>query len=528
MAWAVSEMSMALMRDLFLALLSAGLLALSFPSFDHGLPAWIALVPLLTVIQAGSPGRAAWFSLASGIAFFMGIFFWINGIDGFTPLDFIVLGIYLGSYFAVFGMLLRFVTERTPFPALVTAPVLWVSFEYVRSHMGFLGLPWGLLGHSQYRNLPLIQIASITGVYGISFLIVMVNTALADLLGRLKVSENGDRRLTPGRVGQVIFVVLLSVGVYLHGWMAITAQDQSRKINLTVVQGNIPQALKWDSGLMHRHLDRHARLTLDACLNASADLIVWPETSVPGLFGKDLYFSSTISDLARQTQTHILFGSAQRPKFGPGELRNEHRLNSAYLISPAGTILKRYDKIRLLPFAEYLPYGDDLPWPKRFVTATGNFLPGKDYTVFSIMDVPFGVTICWENIFAKHFRQFVRNGAQFMVNITNEAWFGDTAAPYQFLAMSVFRAVENRVPLVRCANTGISCFIGPHGGLVGKVTNGGKELFVEGHLTRSIPISPHKTFYTVHGDVFALVCLAASMLLLAFSIFIRNSCTDDR
>ena len=221
------------------------------------------------------------------------------------------------------------------------------------------------------------------------------------------------------------------------------------------------------------------------------------------------------STLAKETGSYLLIGVSLRPKFGSREYKIKNRFNSAQLISPGGTIVGQYNKIQLLPFAEYLPHKNTIPWSENLTSLAGDFMRGTDLTVFAMNGVKFGVTICWESIFPELFRQFVKNGANFMVNITNEAWFEETAAPYHFMPMNVFRAVENRVSIARAANTGISGFIDPHGRIIGKVKVGSKDIFVEGYLTMGIPVSKTRTFYTMQGDVFAyLVLLGAAIVTI--------------
>jgi apolipoprotein N-acyltransferase len=301
----------------------------------------------------------------------------------------------------------------------------------------------------------------------------------------------------------------------------LSKKPDGDNIRITVIQGNIPQDLRWKRGLRKQHLEKHIRLTRDAARGRKSSLIAWPETAVSGSLLHDIGTRRTLSSLAREIDATILVGNAARPKFGPREFRKRNRFNSAILFSPGGPIKKRYNKIRLLPFGEYLPYKDLLPWPSRLASRVSSFIPGKEYTLFSVGGAMFGVAICWENIFPGLFRQFVKNGANFMVNITTEAWFMESAAPYQFMAMSVFRAVENRISIARSANTGISGFIDPYGRIIGKVENGAKDIFVEGYLTRDIPLFQQKTFYTLYGDIFAYLSLAAASLLL-LGAFLRG------
>ena len=504
---------------ILLSLTSALLLIFSFPRFDLEFLAWIALVPLFLALKDKGLKSSFVLSFLTGIISSMGIFYWINVVKGFTLVDFVLLGIYLGSYFGLFGLLFNFLL-RKDLPSFVVAPVLWVSFEYLRSHAGFIGLPWALLGHSQYLNTPLIQIASLTGVYGVSFLIVMFNAALSEVVSYVLPKRKKDLvKKKPAQFVPVLISLLLIGLSFVYGISVMSENTGADQVSVTVIQGNIPQDIKWNAAFRKSIIKTHVRLTESASINDHASLIVWPESSVPGSFTQDIYAMQTISNLAKKTNAYILTGSSQRPKFGSGELREEYSFNRASLITPNGIIARHYDKVRLLPFAEYLPYKDSFPWPARFVSMAGNTIPGKEYTIFDLNGAKFGVLICWENIFPELVRKFVEDSANFVVNMTNEAWFGETAAPYQFLAMSVFRAVENHVTVVRSANTGISCFIDPHGEIIGRVNNNNKDIFVEGYLTMAIPLSFKKTIYTLYGDVFVYINLVMTVLMVVLSAF---------
>jgi apolipoprotein N-acyltransferase len=192
--------------------------------------------------------------------------------------------------------------------------------------------------------------------------------------------------------------------------------------------------------------------------------------------------------------------------------------NSEFLVSPEGQVVDRYDKVLLLPFNEYLPLEGKVRWPSWITTLETGFRPGRQYTLFDVEGIPFGAPICWENLFAGHFRRFVQEGARFMVSATNEGFFGPTGAPYQTFAMNVFRAVENRVAVVRAASTGVSAFIEPDGRVAERVSGGeGRDLFVSGTLVRDVPLSEGKTFYTRHGDIFSVGAAAFAAGFLFFA-----------
>lgn len=505
-----------ILGKLFLAWLSGALLVVSAPGFDLAWFTWIALVPLLAGLQDARPRFGFALGYVGGLTFFLGCFYWVKLTSGVTWFDYLILGAYFASYVGVFGLALSVVSSKTKAPLILSAPVLWVSLEFARSHAGFMGFPLAILGHSQYQNLPIIQAAALMGDYGVSFLLVVVNTGVFELLrGRLRVA----RQALPAA---------LTVGAWLaYGYYTLDSYDIDERVTVTVIQGNIPQELKWRRELRQKHLDKHVRLSKESVARQRATLIVWPESSLPGYLLKNTGLMKLVSQLARELDANLLVGSAQRPKIGSSEFQTKHSLNAAYLVSANGNIVRAYYKEKLIPFFEYLPLKGVFPWPERLREKAGNFVPGEAYTTFALGDVRFASLICWETIFAEHFRQFVLNGADFVVNIGNEAWFGESAAPYQFLAASVFRAVENRVAVARSVNTGISGFIDPYGRIVGTVHDGDRELFVEGFSTFPVPVIRDRPLYSRYGNIFAYINVLAAVVLVSWALG-RHQLTTSR
>jgi len=513
-------------KNFCLPLFSSLLLVLSFPTYDLGILAWAGLVPLLVAINGKSLKYGFFLSLVSGTLFFLGIFRWILVIPNYTLLHHCLLAIYLGSYFGLFGLALNFISKFWgTTPALFAAPFIWVSLEYIRSNLSFLALPWALLSHSQYKYPMIIQIASLTGTYGISFLIVLVNAALATLfIGRLKsplpqkippnlpLSKGGGKTNKP-----LLFVTApLVIFTLLYGTFVISQPITGKGIKVSLVQGNIEQARKWDPRYAKEIIETYSELTLKASEDRPA-LIIWPETATPGAISLDPKLYTEIKDISRMAGAYLLLGSAQPQKFDVARGTGVDYSNSAYLIQPNPGMMKnqKYDKIRLFPFGEYLPYKEIIPWSLIKVRESSHYIPGKEFTVFELSPLRFGVTICWENVFPDLFRQFVKKGAQFMINITNEARFGKTAASYQLASISVFRAVENRVFVIRCANTGISCVIDPYGKVLDRVKDGnGQDIFVRGIMNRSIIPLESKTLYTQYGDMIVWVTFIGTGLFL--------------
>lgn len=508
-------------------LLSGVILALAFPRYDQSWVAWVGLVPLLVGICGLRPWQASLISGLVGIVYFVGVFHWILAFPGFTLLHQTILGIYVGIYFALFGLTFSFLSGRCgPATALVAAPFIWVPLECIRSNLYFMSLPWGLLGHSQYACSHIIQVASVAGVYGVSFLIIMVNAALAAIVLYVVFrSRKADRGFLPPVTRKGAGLIVATTGGIIvlalsYGGITLARPIEGTPIKISVVQGNIEQGKKWDPRYAELIMQTYADLTKGASEDRPA-LIIWPETSTPRAINLDVGLYTQVRRIAREAKTYLLIGSAQQQKIKKKNPKDVKYLNSAFLIPPDPRAkTQKYDKIRLMAFGEYLPLEGVIPWSSIKVPEVGSYVPGKEFTVFKTPNFSFGVTICWESLFPDLVRRFVLNGAQFMVNITNEAWFGKTDASYQFASMNVFRAVENRVYLVRCANTGISCFIDPYGRIVDRVKDvKGQDIFVRGVLTRRVTPMESQTIYTRYGDilVWLSVLCSAGFLLMAFT-----------
>jgi len=506
------------------SLSTAALLALCFPTIDLGWLAWMSLVPLLVSISGKKPLNAFILSYVVGIAFFPGIGNWLFHIHGYRLLHHAIWDTYLAIYFGLFGLAFSFISKRWGVvPSLVASPFLWVALECIRSNMGFMAFPWGLLSHSQYQYPTIIQVASLGGNYGVSFLVVWVNAAIAAMIflyARPSASKfSAKHALILIAIGGVLIISALWYG---HG--IVSKPMKGKEVKVSVVQGNIAQKKKWDPTFANSIMQMYADLTREASKDRP-DLIVWPEAATPRAITMDKQLYRQVKDIGARAETYLLLGSTHQDKIREkGQTRLKYA-NSAFLISYDGKEKdKKYDKIRLLPFGEYLPMKEIIPWSYIQIPDPGSYTSGQEFTVFECPGYRFGVTICWETIFADVVRGFVNRGAQFLVNITNEAWFGMSAAPYQFLSMNVFRAVENRVYVVRCANTGISCFIDPCGRVVDRVKDQtGQDIFVQGVLTKTILAMDSKTIYTRYGDWFAWLCILVSAVAVILTCFKRGT-----
>jgi apolipoprotein N-acyltransferase len=251
---------------------------------------------------------------------------------------------------------------------------------------------------------------------------------------------------------------------------------------------------------------------------------VWPEAASPRAINIDQRLYSEVRQIVEETGTPLLLGSTMHQKFKAESSKGMKLKNSAFLLSPGKPDDKQeYNKITLVPFGEYVPMEGIVPWSWIEVPELANYLPGKDLTVFECRDFRFSTTICWENLFPGLVREFVNKGAQLIINITNESWYRDTGGPYQFLAASVFRAVENRVYVARCANTGVSCFIDPCGRIVDRVKDAkGRDTHVQGVLSQTVVPSNSKTFYTRYGDWLIWISFAWLAILLIYGLFFRH------
>jgi apolipoprotein N-acyltransferase len=501
------------LRSAALAAASGLLLAAAFPSVELPLLAWFAFIPLFHSLKGQTTKNAFWLGGIAGMFFFSGTVYWVTnsvyhyGGIPLIPAVFITLLLcaYLALYPALFSAGFVYLSNKRPSLLIVAAPALWTALELARTYI-ISGFPWSLLGYSQYRVLPIIQIADLTGVYGVSFLIVMVNTALAALFMNRKQYRDGI-------IAAVVLASCIGYGfLRLH-----RAERASGPVMISVIQGNIEQDKKWDPAYQSETISTYEKLS-EETLKKHPDLIIWPETAAPfyftGFNPADRKLATGLIEFVKKIKTPLLFGS---PTY---EVTSGKRIvlhNSAFLLSNNGKVLSVYHKMHLVPFGEYVPLKKVLFFVEKMVQAIGDFEPGKEYTVMSIPDgaspsreVRFSSPICYEIIFPNLIRQFVDRGAQIITTITNDAWFGTSSAPYQHFSMAVFRAVENRVPIARAANTGVSGFIDAQGNILGA-----SGIFTEASLSQKLYPRVTKTFYTKYGDLFSYACLLLSLTILA-------------
>ena len=512
------------------SLLSGFLLVLAFPDSDVSWLAWVALVPLLLAILGARPRFGFIAGLLFGACFFTGVCRWVFEVSKYNISHHAIVSLILGLPLGLFGWIFAYLAQkRGPATAFVAAPFAWTAVEFVRSNLSFLSLPWGFLAHTQHQTHFIIQIASLTGAYGVSFLVATVNSALSAaawaLACRFKLFHMPLLHASTRRTITAMLVVTIAAVVFVSafGKFRLSMPLEGPQIRVSLVQGNIEQSKKWDPAYANYIVERYAELSREAS-KTRPDLIVWPEAATPGFVLSNLSLLKRISSLIRETQTPFLMGSTEYPKFKRSPDRPLHPGNTAIFFSPEAKVLGQYSKIHLVPFAEHVPYANLIPWPRFIVpdnTKSYEAL-GREIVLFDLKGAKFGSLICWETIFPDLFRRVVKGGASFVVNITNEGWFKSPVIFQQYVAMNAFRAVENGVYLLRCANTGITCIIDPYGRVLNRVRDEkGNDIFLPGVLTGQIIPIEGGTVYTRHGDLLAWICIGCSIGFL-LSAFLRK------
>jgi apolipoprotein N-acyltransferase len=504
-----------------LAVISGLALAAAFPKLDLNLLAWLAFVPLLYAIEGERPGRVFRYGWLQGFACYIGSLYWIEiTLHDFAKLPVViavlplmllaaVLALYSGAAFCAS----RFVSTRLRISEVVVLPIVWTAVEWIRTYFP-IGFPWNLLGYTAYRQLDLIQFAEFTGVYGVSALIIFFNAVVYVVL--FHAATRQVQAVSLGVATGLIAAAMIFGAYRIEG---VRLEKPAGSIKIAMVQGDIPQSVKWDPKFLETSFAVYLAQS-EAAANRGADLIVWPEAAAafffqpddhyPADFATDAAYRARLLQFAADLGKPILFGS---PALGVAD-NQIGEYNRAYLISASGRIEAWYDKIQLVPFGEYVPFRAVLGYfVNRVVNGLGDMIPGTVRTVFEVNRAKMGVLICYESVFPDLSRRQVDAGARILLNITNDAWYGESSAPYQLLAMSAMRSVENKVPVVRVANTGITALIEPSGEITARTA-----LFTRGVEVEHVYWRTERTLYTIIGDVFAEGCfvLAAIAMLIAW------------
>ena len=470
--------------------------------------AWFALVPLLLSVYGQRPFPAAALGLLAGtVAHLIGLNWLVGTMVRFGGLPvsaslglYVLIAVGLGTIFIPFVLISRLVWSRSSTDTLRSA--IFIAATFTASEFSFPNVfPW-ILGYSQAPLLELIQIADVTGAYGITFIVALSSAVIFQLLVAFK---KPSARVSWTGIAGVLVVVACSLVYGLVRLESVrTDLADATTIRIALLQPNVGFEEKYDSAFTD---EQHARLFAmsQRGVAADAELIVWPETG----FREVIWGDQTHIDVpvTMPAPTSLYVGSNV---FDRGE-DTIASYNSALLISSDGLILDRYDKQRLFPFGEYVPFADVFPFLKAIAGPIGNFTPGRRPPVHALpAGILIGPLICYEDIFADLSRFAVRAGAKMLVNLTNDVWFGDTVEPHQHLQLSRFRAVENRVPLARATNTGLTAIVDPTGEVVVRL-----DPFTEAMVVHDVPLLAITTFYTRYGDVFATLCLLGVLITVS-------------
>lgn len=489
--------------NLLWALLSAAILILAFPKFNIFPFAWVALVPFIIVLHAIPHRKGFWYGLIFGILFSMYLFI---GVYPVAVAGWIFASIFYALPFGIFGAIAAYfykITERQDYlKRLIFIPSAYVFIaEYLKA-LKPMGMPGGILAASQYKFLPILQISDTFGVFGVSWLIVFFNVYLAEMICGVR----RDRGLALGipRQGQgltpriiapnsrIIIPPLIVILCLFYGFYKLSINYKTGEpFKISIIQPNINQNVKWDKNYFDETLNKLSALTEQA-VGEKPSLVIWPETALPGVLLLNYNLSNTINTFVNNNKINLLTGSL--------DFYDDKLYNSAFLIIPDSFIADKYDKMHLFPMGEYNPLKDILPHFKAF-DRIGKYCSGNKQTVFEVKGRKFSVLICLESIFSYLSRDAVLKGAQFLVTITNDAWFDYTNAAEQHLALSQTRAIENRAYMVFAANTGYSAFI-DHCGRIYKTSN----LFEDVVLTDDVYMAGKRSIFTRFGEWFIWLC----------------------
>lgn len=535
------------LRSRYVPAAGAGLtLAAAFPSVGIAGFAWIAPALLLASAYGKTGGDAFRIGYVGGLASFLFSLCWLLRIPvtGFPILGWLALSAYVALYSAIWVWLLSGKVGQGSWLRRLTWTLLgaaaWVALEMIRTRF-LSGFPWNLLGDSQFKQVPLIQIASVTGVYGVSFVVVW--TSLTILSATLAILRQPTTRYI--WLGDMLLPMLVVLGLFMSGTSKLRAlRDKDRPtIRVTFIQPSIPQTMIWNTADNDRRFAELLRLTTDALTNAT-DVVLWPEAAVPKMIRYDEETLRTVTSLAKSNRVWMIIGSDDGEPARGGKNPTEAKyFNASFLINPDGELAARYCKRKLVIFGEYIPLVRWLPFVKWFTPIDGGFVPGDKFVPFVLerwgerprepesrdadgssgasphQKVKTATLICFEDVFPHLVREYVNDDTDFLVNLTNDGWFGEGGEQWQHAASAVFRAVENGVPLLRCCNNGVTCWIDARGVVRQVFRDANGSIYGPGIMTAQIPLlapgeKRERTFYNRHGDWFGWGCVAVTAVTL--------------
>jgi len=512
-----------LTRRLLYCALSAGLVCFSFPNFlDKSLTpstaffAWFALVPFFLALRGAKPKLAALFGFVFGFVQFGAILYWIailQAAEYLSGLGWAVLVFYLSLYFALFGFFYSFLTDRLKVSGVWIAPFVWVGLEYLRGSRPWGGFNWGEIGYSQAPYPALLTFTTLGGVYGLTFLIVWVNTLLAKAIEPKPVVQNSFELEVSGWPRWAYFILPTAVLMMALTWGAYVNHKTVLKKAGTVVllQPSIDQNIKWSKANETATYDKLEKLVGQAQIT-HPDLIVWPETAAPDYLLLMPRLMERVHDIVAGSKTYNLVGCLDAVRKTPEEVSY---FNACAHFSPEGKPLGVYHKRHLVPFGEFVPFQKYLTFLGPVVGNLGDFDSGDRYERFQTGRFSYTPMICYEVVFPDDARKALATQADALVNISNDAWFGWTASPYQHAMMAVVRAAEERKPLLRSANTGISLIADPLGDVLSST-----HIYDEQVLTGDVLVAPNgPTLYARWGNWLPRLCL------IVFLVFVLRALT---
>jgi apolipoprotein N-acyltransferase len=494
-------------------MLSGAALALAFADYNLPVLGWVAISGLILCSLEVGPGLAAACGLLFGLAHYMISLPWIYTVlREYGPLPAWQAGPLLGLlslvcaiYCALFSALIAWASRRNWRLAILVAPFLWVALEYARSHMPDIGFPWNLLGYTASGNLALLQIASVTGIFGLSLLVAAYNSLT--VWAFLSVREaNGRKRMTPAALiwlgTTVALLAIATVGA------SLVPRTQPTGV-AHLVQTSLPQSMSYtpDWDVVHAADMEELERASIAAGRARPGLVVWPEVPAPFSLQQGA-FAERAARIARESQSTFAFGIVHWKSSG----NSTRAFNSVAALDPAGRPTFVYDKIHLVPFSEYIPWRGWLWFASDLTALISDFSTGSEYTVGQLPGGRFSVFICYEAIFPDQVRRYVANGAELLINVSNDGWFGRSSALGQHLAMARVRAAENRRWLLRDTNTGETVSVDPYGRIVARLPR-----YDRGVLDAPYAFRSDTTLYTRWGDWVAWGSIAVTIGLLALA-----------
>jgi apolipoprotein N-acyltransferase len=498
-----------------LAVVSGLLQFLAFPPVGASWIAFVALVPLFWA--AYGPGARPGFrrrfliGFTAEAVYFAALLHWILylsnqevTIPGLMVPALLFMSAYLAAFFAFAIALAGTCQDRGGSPAPLLLPVFWVLMDYLRS-LGVLGFPWGSLGYALAPHPEALQISAWTGFWALPLWILIVN---ALLFSALSAWLTGGRRGAAARAAAAagVFAAPLVLGAIVLASAPPVSADAPRGFRMVMIQANTSREIKWKPGYEGIVIDDLLQRTRSAA-EEDPDLIVWPETAAPVLVLWDRPLAERVSATIAELKRWVLVGTLDARLFPGGRVED---YNAAILYDPEGIPIKRYYKRQLVPFSEAMPFQKEIPWINALNFGQSDFTSGREKDLFTVKGRRFSVLICFESIFPRLAREAVAGGAQVLINTTNDFWFGRSAGPVQHAEMAIHRAVENRTPLARCANSGISFFVDPYGRVFGRT-----GLFVEAMPSARLAPGSGGSFYTRHGDWIVIGLLLAALVSLA-------------